>query len=409
MGVRINGIMQTCFFALSGILPREEAIAAIKKAIQKTYGKKGEAVVQKNYAAVDATLEDLHEVTVPGKVTSGFDLLAPVPNEAPEDVKKIAGPIIALEGDSIPVSAFAPDGTFPHRHHPVGEAQRGSRSSRLGSQRLHPVRQVLPGLPSWGYPGQGLRRGHFSRMLRRPSSPPTPSGSSSQARNLPSRWQWKTAPGCGLCVVNCPAKNKTEEGKKAINMVPQPPLRDEEKKNWEFFLDIPDAARGDLNLNAVKDVQLLRPLFEFSGACAGCGETPYVKLLSTPLRRPGSYRQRHGMLLHLRRQPPHHPLGGGITRVMALPGPNSLFEDNAEFGMGMRLAADKNEEFARELVVRLKDAIGEQLVKALLETDQSNDEGIATQRKNVEEPSQGSRQLQGSGCQGSSRRGRLPH
>ena len=383
MGVRINGIMQTCFFALSGILPREEAIAAIKKAIQKTYGKKGEAVVQKNYAAVDATLEDLHEVKIPGSVTSSFDLLAPVPAEAPKAVQDIVGPIIALEGDSIPVSAFAPDGTFPS-----ATTQWEKRNVALEVPAWDPNVCIQCGKCSLVCPHGVIRAKVYDEALLK-NAPETFKSTDAKWKQFEGKKYTlqiavEDCTGCGLCVVNCPAKNKTEEGKKAINMVPQPPIREEEKKNWEFFLNIPDAARGELNLNAVKDVQLLRPLFEFSGACAGCGETPYVKLLSTLFGDRALIANATGC---------SSIYGGNLpTTPWAVNnegrGPawsNSLFEDNAEFGMGMRLAVDKNQEFARELVVRLKDVIGEQLVKALLETDQSADEGIAAQRKNVEE------------------------
>ncbi|HEX7629182.1 MAG TPA: pyruvate:ferredoxin (flavodoxin) oxidoreductase, partial [Candidatus Methylomirabilis sp.] len=279
MGVRINTVMQTCFFAISGVLPREEAIAAIKHAIEKTYGKRGESVVKKNFAAVDAALDHLHEVKVPGQVTSTFDLRLPVPTAAPEFVQKTLGKIIAGEGDSLPVSAFPKDGTFP-----TGTTQWEKRNIALE-------------IPVWDADiciqcGKCILVCPHAVIRSKVYSPDLLQGAPATFKSAPARWKefkeqkytLQVAPedctACELCIEACPAKNKQETRLKAINMAPQPPIRETERANWEFFLKLPEMDRSLLNTAQVKDVQLLQPLFEFSGACAGCGETPYVKLLT---------------------------------------------------------------------------------------------------------------------------------
>ena len=279
MGVRINTIMQTCFFAISGVLPREEAIAAIKHAIEKTYGKRGEAVVKKNFAAVDATLDHLHEVKVPEQVTSSFDIRRPVPVEAPEFVQKVTARIVAGDGDLLPVSAFPVDGTFPS-----ATAQWERRNIALEIPVWDEVLCIQCGKCVLVCPHAVIRAKVYEPALVA-KAPAT-------FKSSPARWKefkelkytLQVAPedctGCALCVQVCPVKSKTEVRHKALNMMPQPPIREPERENWSFFLTLPEMDRRVLNLSQVKDVQLLRPLFEFSGACAGCGETPYIKLLS---------------------------------------------------------------------------------------------------------------------------------
>ncbi len=277
MGGRINTIMQTCFFAISGVLPPDEAIAAIKHSIEKTYGKRGESVVQKNYAAVDAALSHLHQVTVPDKVTALFDLRPPVPAAAPEFVQKVTARIIAGDGDLLPVSAMPIDGTFPS-----ATAQWEKRNIALE-------------IPVWDEAlciqcGKCVLVCPHSVIRAKVYEPPALKGAPATFKSVPARWKemkerkytLQVAPedctGCTLCVQICPAKSKSEVKHRAINMVAQPPLRESEAANWDFFLSIPETGRNALSMNQVKDVQLLQPLFEFSGACSGCGETPYVKL-----------------------------------------------------------------------------------------------------------------------------------
>ncbi|MBI4164837.1 MAG: pyruvate:ferredoxin (flavodoxin) oxidoreductase, partial [Acidobacteria bacterium] len=341
MGMRINTIMQTCFFAISGVLPREEAIAAIKHAIEMTYGKRGEAVVKKNFAAVDATLAHLHEVKVPEGVTSDFDLRPSVPAEAPEFVQKVTAKIIAGDGDLLPVSAFPVDGTFPS-----ATAQWERRNIALEIPVWDEAICIQCGKCALVCPHATIRAKVYEDSALK-DAPAT-------FKTAPARWKefkdlkytLQVAPedctGCGLCVQVCPVKSKTEVKHKAINMMPQPPLRKEEEKNWEFFLQLPEMDRSALSLTQVKDVQLLRPLFEFSGACAGCGETPYIKLLSQLFGDRAFIANATGCSSIYGGNLPTTPYavneeGRGPTWA------NSLFEDNAEFGLGMRLAIDKQE------------------------------------------------------------------
>jgi pyruvate-ferredoxin/flavodoxin oxidoreductase len=378
MGVRINTVMQTCFFAISGVLPREEAIAAIKHAIEKTYGKRGESVVKKNFAAVDAALDHLHEVKVPGQVTSAFDLRPPVPKEAPEFVQKTLAKIIANEGDSLPVSAFPKDGTFP-----TGTTQWEKRNIALE-------------IPVWDADiciqcGKCILVCPHAVIRSKVYSPDLLKGAPATFKSAPARWRefkdqvytLQVAPedctGCELCVEVCPVKNKQETKLKAINMAPQPAIRETERANWEFFLNLPEMDRGVLNTSQVKDVQLLQPLFEFSGACAGCGETPYIKLLSQLFGDRAMIANATGCSSIYGGNLPTTPYafnrdGRGPTWN------NSLFEDNAEFGLGMRLAVDKQNQYAKELLQRLSGQLGDELVTGLLTADQSNEAGIKAQR-----------------------------
>jgi pyruvate-ferredoxin/flavodoxin oxidoreductase len=383
MGSRINTIMQTCFFAISGVLPREEAIAAIKKAIFETYGKRGEAVVQKNYAAVDHTLAHLGEVKIPERVTALFDMLPAVSPKAPLFVRNVLGTIVTGKGDSLPVSAMPIDGTFP-----TGTA-------------MWEKRNIAQEIPVWDAdlciqcgkcvlvcPHAVIRAKLYDASLLQ-NAPETFKSSKPRWREFESlRYTLQVAPedctGCRLCVEVCPAKSKSEVKHKAINMLPQAPLRQPESRNWEFFLNLPELDRQKLSLSQVKDSQLLEPLFEFSGACAGCGETPYIKLLT----------QLFGDRLLIANATGCSSIYGGnlpttpYTMNREGRGPawsNSLFEDNAEFGLGMRLAIDQQAEYARELVKRLNGPVGDELVKAILDADQSKESGIEEQRRRVVE------------------------
>ncbi len=381
MGARINTVMQTCFFAISGVLPRNEAIAAIKHAIEKSYGKRGEAVVQKNFAAVDSTLAHLSEVQVPSQVTSSFDLRPPVPAESPEFVQKVIAKMITGEGDLLSVSALPVDGTYPS-----GTAQWEKRNIALEIPVWDEDLCIQCGKCVLVCPHSVIRANVYSPSLLE-EAPAT-------FKSTPARWRefkdrlftLQVAPedctGCALCVEVCPAKSKSEVRHKAINMMPQPPIREQEAENWKFFLQLPEVDRQALSLNQVKDVQLLPPLFEFSGACAGCGETPYIKLVS----------QLFGDRVIIANATGCSSIYGGsmpttpwtINRDGRGPAwSNSLFEDNAEFGLGMRLALDKQMQYARELVSRLSGIIGDELATALLLADQSTEAGIAEQRQRV--------------------------
>jgi len=383
MGSRINTIMQTCFFAISGVLPRDEAIAAIKKAISDTYGKRGEAVVQKNYAAVDAALAHLHEVKVPAKVTALFDMLPAVSPQAPKFVRDVLGTIITGNGDSLPVSAMPIDGTFP-----TGTAMWEKRNIAKEIPVWDEALCIQCGKCVLVCPHAVIRAKVYDSSLLK-DAPATFKSSKPRWREFETlKYTLQVAPedctGCKLCVEVCPAKSKSEVKHKAINMEDQAPLRKPESTNWEFFLSLPELDRNKLSHTQVKDSQLLEPLFEFSGACAGCGETPYIKLLT----------QLFGdRLLNANATGCSSIYGGNLpTTPYTLNkegrGPtwsNSLFEDNAEFGLGMRLAVDQQNVYARELLKRLSAPIGEVLVKGLLEADQSKEVGIQEQRNRIVE------------------------
>ena len=381
MGNRINTIMQTCFFAISGVLPREQAIVEIKRAIKKTYGKRGETVVQRNYDAVDNALENLHEVNVPSEATSTLTRRPPVAEEAPKFVREVLGTIIAGDGDSLPVSLLPEDGTYP-----TGTTQWEKRNITLEIPVWEPDLCIQCGKCVFVCPHAVIREKVYDPSL---------------LENAPDNWlavdaRWKefsdkkytlaVAPedctGCGLCIEVCPAKDKSQVGRKAINMAPQPPIRERERENWEYFLTLPEVDRTQISLKTVKNSQLLRPLFEFSGACAGCGETPYIKLLS----------QLFGDRIVVANATGCSSIYGGNLPTTPWSqnedgrGPawsNSLFEDNAEFGLGMRLTIDKQTEYSHELLPKLADVIGESLVDELLNADQTTEAGIQQQRARV--------------------------
>ena len=381
LGGRISTIMQMGFFAVTGILPVAEATAAIKKAIQKTFGKRGEAIVQKNYAAVDLALSRLAEVSVPTQATSTSELRPPVPANAPEFVHKVTAKMLQGLGDELPVSALPIDGTYP------------SATTRWEK------RNIALEIPVWDEKlciqcGKCVLVCPHAVIRSKVYAPELLHKAPSTFKSTEPRWQQlkdlkytlQVAPedctGCKLCVQACPVKSKTEVKRKAINMEPQPPLREAEALNWDFFLTLPEAERNVLNPTMVKDLQLFQPLFEFSGACAGCGETPYVKMLS----------QLFGDRLVVANATGCSSIYGGNlpTTPWAVDqngrGPawsNSLFEDNAEFGLGMRLSLDKQARYAGELVLKLSATVGEGLAQALLNADQSNQSGVDAQRERV--------------------------
>jgi pyruvate-ferredoxin/flavodoxin oxidoreductase len=382
MGGRINTIMQTCFFAISGVLPRDEAIKEIKKSIQETYGKRGDAVVQQNFAAVDATLEHLFEVKVPAKVTSQITRRKPVPDAAPVFVRTVLGKIILGNGDDLPVSAFPIDGTYPS-----GTTQWEKRNLALEIPVWESELCIQCGKCSFVCPHAVIRQKVYDPALLKDAPKTFKSMDARFFKEFPGKkFTIQVSPedctGCSMCVENCPAKDKTNPARKAINMHPQPALRESERANWEFFLSIPDLDRAVVEPNTVKNSQQLHPLFEFSGACAGCGETPYVKLLSQLYGDRALVANATGCSSIYGANLPTTPW----TLNNEGRGPawsNSLFEDNAEFGLGMRLTVDQNNTFARQLVQQLAGELGEPLVTELLNADQSTEAGLKAQRERV--------------------------
>jgi pyruvate-ferredoxin/flavodoxin oxidoreductase len=383
MGARINTVMQTCFFAISGVLPKDEAIDAIKRSIRATYQKKGEAVVLKNFAAVDHTLSHLYEVQVPGEVTSTIERPPTVPVAAPAFVQGLTATIMAGKGDTIPVSMMPIDGTYPS-----GTAQWEKRNIALEIPIWDPDVCIQCGKCAIVCPHATIRMKFFPEtalvdapdtFLTHPAIGKEFDGYLCSIQVAP-----EDCTGCGACVYVCPAKNKKEPRFKAINMEPQAPLRERERANWDYFRSLPDIDRSLVKVNSVKGSQLLEPLFEFSGACAGCGETPYIKLVTQLFGDRAVIANATGCSSIYGANLPTTP----YTFNAEGRGPawsNSLFEDNAEFGLGMRLSMDKQMEFARELVTHLRDVIGADLAQALLDADQSVEHEINAQRARVVE------------------------
>ncbi|MCU0489523.1 MAG: pyruvate:ferredoxin (flavodoxin) oxidoreductase, partial [Anaerolineales bacterium] len=383
MGGRINTIMQTCFFAISDVLPRDQAISEIKHAIEKTYSKRGEAVVRANFEAVDKTLENLHEVKVPAQATSNLTRRLPVPAEAPEFVREVLAKMITMDGDTLPVSAMPVDGSFP-----TGTTKYEKRNISLEIPFWEPDLCIQCGKCSFVCPHAVIREKVYDASLLA-SAPEGWVGVDARWKEFPNmKYTLAVAPedctGCGLCVEVCPAKDKSQVGRKAINMVDQPPIREREVAKWDYFLSIPEIDRTTFSLRTVKNSQLLEPLFEFSGACAGCGETPYIKLLT----------QLFGDRIVVANATGCSSIYGGNLPTTPWAknedgrGPawsNSLFEDNAEFGLGMRLTLDKQSEYARELVGQLSNAIGEQLAFDLLNSEQKDEAGLRAQRERIVE------------------------
>jgi pyruvate-ferredoxin/flavodoxin oxidoreductase len=379
MGVRINTIMQTCFFAISGVLPREEAIEAIKHAIEKTYARKGADVVQKNFRAVDDTLANLHQVKTFGAV-NGVARPPVVPDSAPEFVKRVTALMLAGHGDKLPVSAFPVDGTWP-----TGTTKWEKRAIALDVPAWDKSLCIQCNKCSLICPHAAIRTKFYApdALASAPSTFLAMDFKSQEVKGQ--KYTVQLAPddctGCTLCVEICPAESKTEKGHKALNMVPVSPVREAERKNYEFFLGLPEADRTRMKLD-VKGTQFLEPLFEYSGACSGCGETPYIKLLTQLYGDRALIANATGCSSIFGGNLPSTP----YTCNAEGRGPswsNSLFEDNAEFGFGMRLAVDKQEEHAKEILATLGTQVGDELVKAILGADQTTEAGIQAQRERI--------------------------
>ncbi len=380
LGPRVNTILQTCFFAISGVLPREEAITAIKHAISKAYAHKGGAVVEKNFAAVDAALAHLHQVAVPQKVT-GDDPPPLVPADAPAFVHNVTALMMAGRGDEIPVSAMPVDGSFP-----PGTTAFEKRNIASEVPRWDGDLCIQCGQCSIVCPHSVIRAKYYPEEALEQAPDGFPSAPVN-ARGFPgSRFTLQVhvedCTGCGICVENCPAVSPTEPGHKAIDMVDKAGLIDREKRNLAFFGTLPLADRSRVNFSSVRGVQFLEPTFEFSGACAGCGETPYVKLLSQLFGDRLQIANATGCSSIYGGNLPAHPwkIGAGGR------GPawsNSLFEDNAEFGLGYRLAIDQQTTMARQLLEKLGPVVGEELTNAILAARQVTESEFVAQRERV--------------------------
>jgi pyruvate-ferredoxin/flavodoxin oxidoreductase len=381
MGTRVNTIMQTCFFALSGVLPKDEAITKIKESIKKTWGARGDQIIKMNFAAVDSALANLHEVKIPDQVTSTFSRPPAVPDEAPDFVKNVLAKIIVGRGDEIPTSAMPVDGTFP-----TATTQWEKRNIALEIPVWDPDTCIQDGKCVMVCPHATIRQKvYLPEKLA--GAPPTFKSTDYHGKEFPGyKYTLQVAPedctGCGLCVEVCPAKNKREPGRKAINMEPQPPLRKAERENYAFFLALPEVDRDKIKIHTVKGSQFLQPLFEYSGACAGCGETPYVKLVSQLFGDRAVIGNATGC---------SSIYGGNLPTTPWCVNPdgrgpawnNSLFEDTAEFSYGFRLTFDKHKQYAEELLRKLAGKVGEGLANELLTADQTSEAGILAQRERV--------------------------
>ncbi|HXK61125.1 MAG TPA: pyruvate:ferredoxin (flavodoxin) oxidoreductase [Acidobacteriota bacterium] len=381
MGVRINTIMQTCFFAISGVLPREEAIAKIKESIVHSYGKRGEEVVKMNFNAVDQAIANLHEVKYPNQVTSQITMRRPVPEEAPEFVQKVTSMIIAGRGDELPVSAFPVDGTYP-----TGTTQWERRNIAQEIPVWEPDLCIQCGKCAMVCPHAAIRIKVYEPQLLENAPPTFKSMGAKDKEFAGQKYTIQVAPedctGCRICVDVCPARSKTDTTFKALNMAPQLPLREPESKNWDFFKQIPEVDRLKIRTNLVRQAQMLQPLFEFSGACAGCGETPYLKLMTQLFGDRAVCANATGCSSIYGGNLPTTPYsfnaeGRGPTWN------NSLFEDAAEFGLGFRLSIDTQAELARQLVKKFESVLGGELVEQILNAVQKDEADIYAQRERV--------------------------
>ncbi len=381
MGRRINTVMQTCFFAISGILPQDEAIAAIKHAVEKTYGRKGRRIAEQNFKAIDRTLACLHRVQPPAGDVAVDAPQQPV-SAVPEFVRRVTLPLIAGHGDALPVSFFPADGTWP-----LGTAKYEKRNLALQIPVLETDLCTQCGKCVFVCPHSAIR----AKAYPATAGEGAPAGFKQmkiRSKDYPADWRiaYQVAPedctGCTLCAEVCPIRDKSDVSRKALNMADQPPLREAEAVNWDFFLKLPDYDRTLAKRNALPGAMLLAPYFEFSGACVGCGETPYIRLAT----------QLFGDRMLVANATGCSSIYGGNLPTTpyctdaAGRGPawnNSLFEDNAEFGLGMRLATDQLAAAARTQLKALALEVGDGLVQALLGADQDTEAGIHEQRERV--------------------------
>ena len=398
LGNRTNTIMQTCFFAISGVIPRDEAIVKIKESIKKTYGKRGEPVVRQNFAAVDSALEHLHEIQIPSSLVKGArgedvqlypDNSSPrslpeFDGDMPEFVRTVTMEILKGRGDDLPVSAFPVDGTYP-----VGTAQFEKRNIAQEVPVWEPDLCIECGKCMLVCPHATIR----AKVCKQEDLAGAPEG----FKTMPAKWRElpdhlytiqvavEDCTGCQLCVEVCPAKDKSNVSRKALNMKPQLPLRDSERVNWDYFLKLPEIPRnGNLTFRNIKDIQLLQPLFEFSGACSGCGETPYIKLMTQLFGDRAIIANATGCSSIYGGNLPTTPYT--INREGRGPAwSNSLFEDNAEFGLGMRLSFDHQNNYAKHLVERFREVLGDPLADGLLNGNNDTQEGINAKRELVAE------------------------
>jgi pyruvate-ferredoxin/flavodoxin oxidoreductase len=383
MGNRINTVMQACFFALSGVLPRDEAIAQIKNAIEKTYKRKGQAVVDKNFAAVDAALDHLHEVAIPKNRIGNRLMDEVVPAHAPDFVREVTAQMMRGHGDDLPVSKLPVDGTYPSG---TTQWEKSNVSDTVPAWRDDLCIQC--GNCSFVCPHSVIRAKFFHRAVLDhapdsfPSAPITARGFPETRYTL--QVYAEDCTGCGLCVEACPVRSPDDENVRAINMTEKKPLLEDSRKNIEFFERLAYNDRAKVDFSSVRGAQFLEPLFEFSGACAGCGETPYVRLLS----------QLFGPRLLVANATGCSSIYGGNLPTTPWArndegnGPawsNSLFEDNAEFGLGMRIAADHHMDIAKELVMKLAPKIGREFAGELVNASQRVGSEVRGQRARVRE------------------------
>ena len=381
LGQRVNTILQTCFFHLAKVLPAKEAIQAIKDSIEKSYAKKGQAIVKMNHAAVDAAVEALHEVKVPKKVSSKRDLPPIVPKDAPEFVHRVTGEIMAGRGNEIPVSHMPVDGTFM-----AGTTYYEKRNIAVEVPIWDPDLCIQCGQCSIVCPHSVIRsKAYDEKALKK--APESFKSAPANTRGYPEarftlQFYVEDCTGCGVCIENCPSHSPTDSNVRAINFGEKLPIVEQERRNIAFFERLPTIDRTMLNLGTVRGVQFAQPLFEFSGACAGCGETPYLKLISQLFGDRMQVANATGCSAIYAANTPAHPWtkdanGRGVAWA------NSLFEDNAEFGLGYRLAVDKQTEMARDLLAGLNSKVGQDLADSILGADQETESELAAQRERV--------------------------
>lgn len=385
MGSRINSILQTCFFAISNVMPKEEAVSYIKNAISKTYSRKGEEIVQKNFDAVDKALENLSLIEYPNYIIGDKEIEPAISGDAPDFVQQVLAKIIAGEGDDLPVSAFPADGTYP------------SATTR------YEKRNIAEQVPVWDAslcsqcgkcffvcPHAAIRPKVYNTDLLAEApdffkhTAPIGKEFFKDTESYTLQVAVEDCTGCNLCVEACPVESKTQPGHKAINMQDVLPLRGTEKQNWDFFISLPDIDRTRVNRNTVKGSQFLEPLFEFSGACSGCGETPYLKLLTQLFGDRMIVANATGCSSIFGGNLPTTPWSKN-TQGLGPAWANSLFEDNAEFGLGIKLATDMKRNYAISLLKSLREDVGEELADAILTNIESSEAEIIQQRKNVNE------------------------